>query len=392
MEGNAFVQCRPIQAASKPQQDTTQPQNPCYPSPCGPNSQCREINNQPVCSCVAGFLGSPPTCHPECAVNSDCRMDQACSNQRCIDPCPGACGVNAECRVVNHNPACYCIRRYTGNALVHCHPIGKITSFESSQLTRVHFIDRRPISESLPTEVEAPPPVEQDDHVNPCLSSPCGPNAECRINGEGYTCKCLPDFIGSPPQCRPECVTNSECANDLACINRHCQDPCVPNICGLNAECHVVSHSAICECRPEFYGDPFVQCSRRENIIQLQETYNPCDPSPCGPNAMCREQNYVGVCQCIDQYQGNPYDGCRPECVLNSDCPTNKACVRNRCEDPCAGACGSNAICQVVNHLPSCTCSYGYTGDSYRYCSIIQHERESNKRGFISSFPFHLKI
>lgn len=153
----------------------------------------------------------------------------------------------------------------------------------------------------------------------------------------------------------------------------------MPNICGLNAECHVVSHSAICECVPEFYGDPFVQCSRRENIIQLQEAYNPCDPSPCGPNAMCREQNYVGVCQCIDQYQGNPYDGCRPECVLNSDCATSKACVRNRCEDPCAGTCGPHAICQVVNHLPACTCEYGYTGDSYRYCALIQHERESNE-------------
>lgn len=225
--------------------------------------------------------------------------------------------------------------------------------------------------------------------MNPCLSSPCGPNAECRISGQGYACDCLPDFIGSPPQCRPECVSNSDCANDLACINRRCQNPCVPNICGLNAACHVVSHSAICECVPEFYGDPFVQCSRRENIIQLQEAYNPCDPSPCGPNAMCREQNYVGVCQCIDQYQGNPYDGCRPECVLSSDCPTTRACVRNRCEDPCAGTCGSHAACQVVNHLPACTCEYGYTGDSYRYCALIQHERESNE-SFASSLPLEI--
>lgn len=117
-EGNAFIQCRPVQ-------DVPINYHPCNPSPCGQNGQCREINGQAVCSCISGYLGSPPTCHPECIVNSDCPSNRACSNQKCRDPCPGACGVNARCNVINHNPICSCVPRYTGNALVHCHPISK---------------------------------------------------------------------------------------------------------------------------------------------------------------------------------------------------------------------------------------------------------------------------
>lgn len=105
-----------------------------------------------------------------------------------------------------------------------------------------------------------------------------------------------------------------------------------------------------------------------------QERPTPCIPSPCGANAICREQNGAGACQCIQDYIGNPYEGCRPECTLNSDCPSNRACINNKCKDPCPGACGANAQCQVINHLPSCTCINGYTGDPFRYCHIVVAE------------------
>lgn len=108
-----------------------------------------------------------------------------------------------------------------------------------------------------------------------------------------------------------------------------------------------------------------------------KENLSPCVPSPCGANANCREQNGAGSCTCIEDHFGNPYEGCRPECVLNSDCPTNRACVRNKCQDPCPGTCGQNAECQVVNHLPSCTCIEGYEGDPFRYCVLKQRERKN---------------
>jgi hypothetical protein len=182
-------------------------------------------------------------------------------------------------------------------------------------------------------------------------------------------------MIGNPPNCRPECVTNFDCSNDKACINQKCRDPC-PGACGLNAECRVVSHVPNCQCISGYEGDPFTGCQPVRHDIA--EYINPCQPSPCGANAVCREQNGAGSCTCIEDHFGNPYEGCRPECVLNSDCPSNKACVRNKCVDPCPGTCGQNAICQVVNHLPNCECLPGHQGDPYRFCTIRRDERKQS--------------
>lgn len=91
---------------------------------------------------------------------------------------------------------------------------------------------------------------------------------------------------------------------------------------------------------------------------------DPCNPSPCGPNALCRD----GVCTCLPEYFGDPYRGCRPECVVNEDCPRNKACRRNKCVDPCPGTCGQAALCLVQNHVPTCVCPEGMTGDPFVFC------------------------
>lgn len=208
------------------------------------------------------------------------------------------------------------------------------------------------------------------------------------------SCSCLPEFTGSPPQCRPECVSNSECPTQLACINQKCRDPC-PGSCGANANCRVISHTPMCVCGPGFIGDPFTQCilkqgkSSREYFVSIRihmldfadepvtsEQPTPCIPTPCGSNAVCRELNGAGSCSCLTDYIGNPYEGCRPECVINSDCTSDRACIRSKCQNPCPGTCGQNAICQVINHLPSCSCQPGYTGDPFRYCNVAIPERK----------------
>ena len=94
--------------------------NPCQPSPCGPNSQCKDINGSPSCSCLPQFIGNPPNCRPECVSNSECASHLACINQKCIDPCPRVCGHNAECRVVSHTPNCVCQFNYVGNPFISC--------------------------------------------------------------------------------------------------------------------------------------------------------------------------------------------------------------------------------------------------------------------------------
>jgi hypothetical protein len=100
-----------------------EPRNPCQPSPCGPNSQCREVNGQAVCSCLPGYQGSPPGCRPECVVNAECPQNKACSNQKCTDPCLGTCGQNAKCQVINHSPICSCQQGYTGDPFSRCYSI-----------------------------------------------------------------------------------------------------------------------------------------------------------------------------------------------------------------------------------------------------------------------------
>jgi hypothetical protein len=95
--------------------------NPCEPSPCGPNSKCRVTNGHAVCSCITGYVGTPPTCRPECVISADCSQDRACLNQKCRDPCPGNCGINARCHVINHNPICTCTPGYNGDPFVKCH-------------------------------------------------------------------------------------------------------------------------------------------------------------------------------------------------------------------------------------------------------------------------------
>lgn len=126
-----------------------------------------------------------------------------------------------------------------------------------------------------------------------------------------------------------------------------------------------------------------------------EEPRNPCNPSPCGANAICKERNGVGSCACVPDYFGDPYTGCRPECVTNSDCDRSRACVNNKCVDPCPGTCGLNAECRVINHSPSCTCIIGYTGDPTRVCNIIQAskncflELDTNKADIVSFLSFY---
>lgn len=103
----------------------------------------------------------------------------------------------------------------------------------------------------------------------------------------------------------------------------------------------------------------------------MVEYLNPCEPSPCGVNAECKVQGNAGSCTCLPDYFGDPYQGCRPECLADSDCPLQLACVRNKCTDPCTGVCGYNAECYVNNHKPTCNCKIGYSGNPFSICSVL---------------------
>lgn len=221
-------------------------------------------------------------------------------------------------------------------------------------------------------------------------------------------CSCIDSYIGQPPNCRPECSINAECTSNKACINNKCNDPC-PGSCGTFALCSVFNHVPMCTCIQGYTGDPFTQCTLQPskyavNFISKIRNFwikkillndlviisvfkknfniliyivilvnsptiieNKCDSLPCGPNADCSN----GVCTCLPEFKGNPYIGCRPECVLNSDCPRDRACLQRKCLDPCPGACASNALCTVINHVPMCRCPTGMEGNAFVRCTTI---------------------
>lgn len=183
-------------------------------------------------------------------------------------------------------------------------------------------------------------------------------------------CSCLSNYIGSPPNCRPECLISQDCPQNLACINQHCVDPCIGQ-CGQNTQCKTIKHRPICTCSPGYTGDPFSRCylipppsppPQDEPILT-----NPCVPSPCGPYSECRNYGGYPSCSCLPKYTGSP-PNCRPECSINAECPSNKACIKEKCQDPCPGSCGIGSICNVLNHVPICQCSDGFTGDPFVSC------------------------
>merc|ERR1719264_754449 len=59
----------------------------------------------------------------ECFSDSECPDHKACFDYRCKDPCKGpdtSCGLNANCRVVNHASVCSCPEGYQGDPITSC--------------------------------------------------------------------------------------------------------------------------------------------------------------------------------------------------------------------------------------------------------------------------------
>lgn len=202
-----------------------------------------------MCKCIEGYNGSPPSCRPECVVSSDCSPATACVNQKCINPCLGSCGLNAECTVINHNPICSCRQGFTGNPFQAC-LIPPRKPFPDYYKFLQNFKIMLIISFFLPaiSDITVRP-------TDPCIPSPCGPQSQCQVKNGLPSCANIPQSIGSPG-----CVSNSECSSNQACINRKCADPCTES-CGSNTECRVFSHTPMCLCSSGYTGDPFTRCT-----------------------------------------------------------------------------------------------------------------------------------
>jgi len=222
--------------------------------------------------------------------------------------------------------------------------------------------------------------------LDPCHPSPCGPNTQCSVNSVGAAvCRCIPGFFPKPDTitgCGHQCIYDSECRLHERCSSGRCVSACVPSPCGTNAECEAHNHRAICKCVRGFSGDPFLHCRQPAPIARfivsqpapqaiIVRASDPCAGNPCGSNTNCRNSGDRPVCSCLPGHIGDPYRGCRRgECEANTECPSFQVCENYHCVNPCLKSCGANAQCDVHNHIASCKCPVGYTGDPTNHCRI----------------------
>ena len=197
---------------------------------CQKGSGCIGVANHiEECQCLSGYNRTKNgECRlPECFINKHCLESKpVCDTGICVNPCDGACGVNAECRILGSSAACLCRKGFTGNPFVIC---------------------------------------EEKPEVNLCEPNPCGPNTKCKYRKDIYPqteeCFCLEGYTENNNQCIKEarCHSNYDCDNDKVCVHEMCLDPCKDR-CGENAICTTKYHVASCTCREGTSGDPFVSC------------------------------------------------------------------------------------------------------------------------------------
>lgn len=179
--------------------------------------------------------------------------------------------------------------------------------------------------------------------INPCLvANPCAFNAICEAINHATRCVCPPGLVGNPYEhCDTvECYVNNDCDASKACVQSQCLDPCLlDNVCAPTAICKVINHDASCACPPGYVGDPLVLCSAK------------LDPIPALAEV---------------------------ECVTDADCPSGRACLDNRCQNPCyeLSPCDVTAVCSVVDTVPFrtmiCSCRTGWVPESDRSCVPVE--------------------
>lgn len=120
----------------------------------------------------------------------------------------GACGLNAQCKVMDRKAQCSCPPGYIGNALIEC----------------------------------------RQSSGEECLRNPCGENTKCKDLPGGFECSCQPGCVGDAYR---GCVCDAKLVN--LCKNK---------LCGVRAQCRVTDgKSAQCFCPAEYpSGDPTIEC------------------------------------------------------------------------------------------------------------------------------------
>ncbi|KAK2714568.1 hypothetical protein QYM36_008952 [Artemia franciscana] len=335
--------------------------DPCATIACGANEVCRVQDDTPLCDCQLGYVRNTATstCQkpvvPDCYYDGDCDDDQKCvpdalGVRRCNLVCADYnCPQNSECIVVKHRGSCKCKAGYSGNP----NDRNGCRAAPAEQCR----------SDAECKEWEA---CREKDGVRRCVLAcsltKCGPGAVCVAKNHAGNCQCPSGKLTGNPNsdgCRQvECISNSDCPGSHSCdkLNFKCIDVCI-GACGTNSVCIADKHMPMCTCPAGYEPNPHpeIACDK----------VDPCLSNPCHPTATCVAKESDYDCVCPPSYIGDPFQtGCRANGTCpggSKDCPPDYVCRNGQCINPCIGFCGPNAICEMFNSEPVCTCDTGFT-------------------------------
>lgn len=168
--------------------------------------------------------------------------------------------------------------------------------------------------------------------------------------------------------------------------------------CARDAKCLAQNHRANCVCPAGTQGNPLISCVRGvcqynedclddEACDRLNRVCRPvCDSDSCAPTARCIGQKHQPVCNCQSGTSGNPYVECssyreQPQCTADAECPSQLACINQRCENPCAqsNVCSPQQTCSILDTLPlrtiMCRCPADMITDSSGRCVPIRQDQ-----------------
>lgn len=390
--------------------------NPCKNgNPCARNAECQAQNHRAVCICPAGLIGDPFTncfaedivVKPECTSDSECSSTTSCINQRCHNPCAerNPCAGNAECRVSQHRPLCYCPLGWGGDPQTQCYKRKRVqlcTYIDSSIFTYSPHVSYANIAECK-SDSDCPydKACYNEKCLNPCTHGPtqCGRGADCLAQNHRAHCVCPLGTQGNPLiSCvRGVCQYNEDCRDDEACdrLNRVCRPVCDLDSCALTARCEGRHHQPVCNCQPGTTGNPYVECSGYREQPQCTvdsdcpsqlacinvHCENPCAKSDvCSPQQTCTVLDTLPLrtvmCRCpIDTTTDNagrcvPVQPDQPGCRIDDECSDSDKCISGTCILACrVEQCGVNAQCLSKSHRAICTCAPGYEGNPHIECS-----------------------
>jgi hypothetical protein len=311
---------------------------------CTLNSDCTDPN-----VCVFG------RCHAECGTSADCEGGERCvkgelsgtsvcqlaieSSCATTADCPGTqvCAVDGECRdLCKTNSDCLLDQVCTQSTCADEAELGPDGSLPESE---DHVGDGQPCQYNsdcpgtlLCINQLCGPECKGDKDCSPgleCVENRCvapeGPPPECEENDD-----CPPGELCTAGRCAPGCVEDPDCPDGSICEAGSCAPGCNDDgDCVFGDVCDEGSCIAACTA-PSDCTEDGERCNAGKCIPGCDQRSDCAVETYCGPNFECVPGCQVRADCGPDSYCA-PDETCQPGCGQDSDCATGEACLGNTC-------------------------------------------------------------